>query len=103
MTTALAVTDEVPLLIRAVGDLAAAAEVSLEEVAVITQCTALGCDSGLMEKAEGFGPEIAFWSFLVAPLSCLCSICTFLPLPPDCLGMNLMLAGWNLSGAGTWC
>jgi hypothetical protein len=42
MTTALAVTDEVPLLIRAVGDLAAAAEVSLEEVAAITQCTALG-------------------------------------------------------------
>ncbi|CAN6236644.1 unnamed protein product [Urochloa humidicola] len=39
---ALAVTDEVALPIRAVGDLAAAADVSREEVAVITQCAALG-------------------------------------------------------------
>ncbi|ONM12199.1 Anamorsin-like protein [Zea mays] len=42
MSAALAVTDEVALPIRAVGDLAAAAEVSREEVAVITQCAALG-------------------------------------------------------------
>lgn len=42
MAAALAVTDEVALPIRAVGDLAAAAEVSREEVAVITQCAALG-------------------------------------------------------------
>lgn len=39
---ALVVTDEVALPIRAVGDLAAAAEVPREEVAVITQCEALG-------------------------------------------------------------
>ncbi|KAF8660405.1 hypothetical protein HU200_057988 [Digitaria exilis] len=39
---ALVVTDEVALPIRAVGDLAAAADVSREEVAVITQCAALG-------------------------------------------------------------
>ncbi|TVU44022.1 hypothetical protein EJB05_03446 [Eragrostis curvula] len=39
---ALAVTDEVALPIRAVGNLAAAAEVPSEEVAVITQCEALG-------------------------------------------------------------
>ncbi|OEL19376.1 Anamorsin-like protein [Dichanthelium oligosanthes] len=42
MAAALAVTDEVALPIRAVGDLAAAADVSREEVAVITQCAALG-------------------------------------------------------------
>ncbi|CAD6261784.1 unnamed protein product [Miscanthus lutarioriparius] len=42
MAAALVVTDEVALPIRAVGDLAAAAEVSREEVAVITQCAALG-------------------------------------------------------------
>lgn len=42
MTAALAVTDEMALPIRAVGDLAAAAEVSREEVAVITQFAALG-------------------------------------------------------------
>ena len=42
MAAALAVTDEVALPIRAVGDLAAAADVSREEVAVITQCEALG-------------------------------------------------------------
>ncbi|KAK3141166.1 hypothetical protein QOZ80_4BG0330340 [Eleusine coracana subsp. coracana] len=41
-TAALVVTDEVALPIRAVGDLAAAAEVPREEVAVITQCEALG-------------------------------------------------------------
>jgi anamorsin len=35
---ALVVTDEVALPIRAVGDLAAAAEVPREEVAAITQC-----------------------------------------------------------------
>ncbi|CAN6199670.1 unnamed protein product, partial [Urochloa humidicola] len=39
---ALAVTDEVALPIWAVGDLAAAADVSREEVAVITQCAVLG-------------------------------------------------------------
>uniref|UniRef100_K3Z8Y7 Anamorsin homolog n=1 Tax=Setaria italica TaxID=4555 RepID=K3Z8Y7_SETIT len=42
MAAALAVTDEVALPIRAVGDLAAAADVSREEVAVITQCASLG-------------------------------------------------------------
>jgi len=41
MAAALAVTDEVALPIRAVGDLAAAADVSREEVAVITQCASL--------------------------------------------------------------
>jgi anamorsin len=39
---ALVVTDEVALPVRAVGDLAAAADVPREEVAVITQCEALG-------------------------------------------------------------
>jgi hypothetical protein len=39
---ALAVTDELVLPLRAVGDLAAAAGVSREEVVVITQCAALG-------------------------------------------------------------
>ena len=42
MAAALVVTDEVALPIRAVGDLAAAAEVSREEVAVITKFAALG-------------------------------------------------------------
>jgi hypothetical protein len=42
MAAALVVTDEVALPIRAVGDLAAAADVSREEVAVITQCASLG-------------------------------------------------------------
>ncbi|CAO2047304.1 unnamed protein product [Urochloa humidicola] len=41
MAVALAVTDEVALPIRAVGDLAAAADVSREEVAIITQCASL--------------------------------------------------------------
>ncbi|KAF2936575.1 hypothetical protein DAI22_04g313100 [Oryza sativa Japonica Group] len=39
---ALAVTDELALPLRAVGDLAAAAGVSREEVVVITQCASLG-------------------------------------------------------------
>jgi hypothetical protein len=39
---ALAVTDELVLPLRAVGDLAAAAGVSREEVVVITQCASLG-------------------------------------------------------------
>ncbi|XP_048554577.1 anamorsin homolog 1-like [Triticum urartu] len=39
---ALTVTDELALPLRAVGDLAAAARVSREEVVVITQCTSLG-------------------------------------------------------------
>ena len=39
---ALAVTDELALPLRAVGDLAAAAGVSREEVVVITHCTSLG-------------------------------------------------------------
>ncbi|XBI32906.1 hypothetical protein VPH35_056289 [Triticum aestivum] len=39
---ALAVTDELALPLRAVGDLAATAGVSREEVVVITQCTSLG-------------------------------------------------------------
>ena len=42
MAAALAVTDEVALPVRAVGDLADAAEVAREEVAVITQCASLG-------------------------------------------------------------
>jgi len=42
MASALALTDEVAVPIRAVGDLAAAADVSREEVAVITQCASLG-------------------------------------------------------------
>ncbi|OEL32338.1 Anamorsin-like protein [Dichanthelium oligosanthes] len=42
MAAALAVTDEVALPILAVGVLAAAADVSREEVAVITQCASLG-------------------------------------------------------------
>ncbi|XP_039776253.1 anamorsin homolog [Panicum virgatum] len=42
MAAALALTDEVAVPIRAVGDLAAAADVSREEVAVITQCASLG-------------------------------------------------------------
>ncbi|KAG2654455.1 anamorsin homolog isoform X1 [Panicum virgatum] len=41
MASALALTDEVAVPIRAVGDLAAAADVSREEVAVITQCASL--------------------------------------------------------------
>ena len=39
---ALAVTDELALPLRTVGDLAAAAGVSREEVVVITHCTLLG-------------------------------------------------------------
>ena len=39
---ALAVTDELALPLRAVGDLAVATGVSREEVVVITQCTSLG-------------------------------------------------------------
>ncbi|XP_044335078.1 anamorsin homolog isoform X1 [Triticum aestivum] len=42
MAAALAVTDELALPLRAVGDLAAAAGVSREEVFVITQCASLG-------------------------------------------------------------
>jgi hypothetical protein len=56
MAAALAVTDEVALPIRAVGDLAAAAEVSREEVAVITQCAALG-------ELATFAPRLALSSF----------------------------------------
>lgn len=41
MAAALAVTDELVLPLRAVEDLAAAAEVSREEVVVITQCASL--------------------------------------------------------------
>jgi hypothetical protein len=56
MAAALAVTDEVALPIRAVGDLAAAADVSREEVAVITQCAALG-------ELATFAPRLALSSF----------------------------------------
>jgi hypothetical protein len=56
---ALAVTDELALPLRAVGDLAAAAGVSREEVVVITQCASLGelllVSFGLFEY---FSPEI---------------------------------------------
>ncbi|XP_048574795.1 anamorsin homolog 1-like isoform X2 [Triticum urartu] len=45
---ALAVTDELALPLRAVGDLAAAAGVSREEVVIITQCTSLG--AGAVER-----------------------------------------------------
>jgi hypothetical protein len=42
MASALAVTDELVLPLRAVGDLAMAAEVSWEDMVVITQCASLG-------------------------------------------------------------
>jgi hypothetical protein len=42
MVAGLLVMDEVALPIWAVGDLAVAADISWEEVAVITQCASLG-------------------------------------------------------------
>ncbi|CAM0901681.1 unnamed protein product [Alopecurus aequalis] len=66
---ALAVTDELVLPLRAVGDLAAAAGVSREEVVVITQCASLGgklpFDDGsvgavlsFIKKVESFGDQL---------------------------------------------
>ncbi|XP_051220091.1 anamorsin homolog [Lolium perenne] len=66
---ALAVTDELVLPLRAVGDLAAAAGVSREEVVVITQCASLGgklpfddasvgAVLSFIKKVESFGDQL---------------------------------------------
>ncbi|XP_010240602.1 anamorsin homolog isoform X1 [Brachypodium distachyon] len=71
---ALAVTDELALPLRAVGDLAAAAGISREEVVVITQCATLGeppargklpfddasvgAVLSVIKKAESFGDQL---------------------------------------------
>uniref|UniRef100_A0A453DEZ0 Anamorsin homolog n=1 Tax=Aegilops tauschii subsp. strangulata TaxID=200361 RepID=A0A453DEZ0_AEGTS len=69
MAAALAVTDELALPLRAVGDLAAAAGVSREEVVVITQCASLGgklpfddasvgAVLSVIKKVESFGDKL---------------------------------------------
>lgn len=75
MSAALAVTDEVALPIRAVGDLAAAAEVSREEVAVITQCAALGELSWLRPRLALSPFFLLFLSLEATMASCQVRAC----------------------------
>ncbi|KAM0827163.1 hypothetical protein ACQ4PT_068377 [Festuca glaucescens] len=70
MASALAVTDELVLPLRAVGDLAMATGVSWEEMVVITQCASLdgklpfddvsvGAVLSVTQKVESFGDQFA--------------------------------------------